>query len=65
MKDYNRKLFLQVVECVRWCLDEDILSVSQLQKMKAHCIAYDKLLKSLNEAPERFDSAFTRDTEDG
>ena len=43
MKDYDRELFSKVVECVRWCLDEEVLSVSQLQKMKSNSIAYDAL----------------------
>jgi len=76
MKDYDRELFSRVVECVRWCLDEGVLSVSQLQKMKARCIAYDTLINDLKETTRdvkelalkkggesnSFESAFTKDT---
>ena len=68
MKDYDRELFSKVVECVRWCLDEDVLSVSQLQKMKSNSIAYDALIEEIKSIPKkemgigRYETAFTRDT---
>lgn len=67
MKDYDRELFSKVVECVRWCLDEDVLSVSQLQKMKSNSTAYDALIEEIKSIPKketgigRFETAFTKD----
>ena len=68
MKDYDRELFSKVVECVRWCLDEEVLSVSQLKKMKSDSVAYGALIEEIKSIPKkemgigRYETAFTKDT---
>ena len=59
LQEYDRKLFTGIVECVRWCLDEDILRVSQLEKMKHNSREWEKYLERGRGV---FESAFTKDT---
>ena len=34
VKDEHRILFTRLVECARWCLDNNIVSVSELDAMR-------------------------------
>jgi hypothetical protein len=34
VKEEHRILFTRLVECARWCLDNNIISVSQLDDMR-------------------------------
>ena len=45
MKEYDRRLFTKIVECVRWCLDEGVLYVSLLEEMKSNSDAYIKFME--------------------
>jgi hypothetical protein len=51
VKDEHRILFTRLVECARWCLDNNIVSVSELDAMRrvynAARNSYDKEDESL------------------
>ena len=53
VKDEHRILFTRLVECARWCLDNNIVSVSELDAMRR---VYNAARKSYGNSEEDVDN---------